>query len=186
MTAITCELLSINKPKPKELKGVKQARIMGKPANIMFSGTKGAWKLFVKGDDLFIQATDFFSPSIHELSRKDRVEKINSGSISLEEKNKLLRVGESDINGLGKHYGIDIWRQKFTYSDNWGYIVAKVQAWLVFRGVMRFSGRFIDLVQEVAKGIGVITGISAIDIQLYHNTLVSGIAEAIYMEKLKW
>lgn len=182
---ITCELIFVNKTKPKELKGVKQARLNDKPANIMFSGTKGAWKLFVKGDDLFIHATDFFSPSIHELRSSARIEKINSGKISLDEKNRLLGVGESDINGLGKYYEVDIWKKKFTYSDNWGDIVARIQAWIVFRDIMKFKGGFIELVQEIARGMGCITTIPAVDIQLYHNTLVSEIAEVVYKGELK-
>lgn len=90
-----------NHRKPKELSGIR------KFASVDFSKCK--CQLFLKGDDLYIDHHDYFSP--------------------------LWRPPADDIGKpqnyyLNKYFGGTTRREKFVYADNWAGIVLQNKAWL--------------------------------------------------------
>lgn len=92
---------------PKELSKIKQ----------VFSGEyipkKCNCPCYIKGNDLFIKHKDFFSPEI-----------CNEEDIG------------TPLNYRLKKYGMATKNEKFCYADNWGAIVARCEAWIVFRNII--------------------------------------------------
>jgi hypothetical protein len=94
--------------KPAELKGVKQS------FSADYIPNKCSCPCFVNGDDLWIKHRDFFSASHRPSDPKDN--------------------GTPLVYRAKKYFGIDLThKEKFCYSDCWGDIVLRNEAWIVFR-----------------------------------------------------
>lgn len=113
---MVCEIVSYRiygQPKlqkPSELKGVKQA------FSVDFIPKKCQCQCFVKGNDLWIKHRDFFSPIHKPSDPKD--------------------YGTPLTYRLEKYFNTDkSYLDKFMYSDCWGGIVLRNEAWIVFRNV---------------------------------------------------
>lgn len=91
-----------NHKKPKELSGVK------KFASVSF-GEKCKCQLFLKGDDLYINHGDYFSPMWRPPADD---------------------IGKPMIYYMNKYFGGTTKREKFIYADSWGAIVLRNRAWL--------------------------------------------------------
>jgi len=111
---ISCEVVSYRfygQPKlakPSELKGIKQS------FSADYIPKKCSYPCFVAGDDLWIKHRDFFSASHRPSDPKDN--------------------GTPLIYRAKKYFNMDLSsKEKFIYSDCWGGIVLRNEAWIVFR-----------------------------------------------------
>lgn len=90
--------------KPKELKGIKQSfTAQWNP--------KCQCQCFIKDNDLWIKHRDFFSSS-HKPQKED--------------------IGSPLSYRMKKYFGQSK-SEKFIYADNWGSIVLRNEAWIVFK-----------------------------------------------------
>lgn len=97
--------------KPKEIKGVKQS------FSVEHIPKKCSCQCFVNGDDLWIKHRDFFSSSFMPTDIEDI---------------------DKPLGYRLKKYFPDIYKvyyHKFVYDDNWGDIVLRNEAWIVFRNI---------------------------------------------------
>lgn len=114
---LQCEIISYRNygkeklDKPKEIKGVKQS------FSVEYIYKKCSCQCFVNGDDLWIKHRDFFSSSFDPPDIDDISKPLGY----------RLKKYFPDIY-IGYH-------QKFAYDDNWGDIVLRNEAWLVFRNI---------------------------------------------------
>lgn len=96
--------------KPAELKGIKQSFSADWILN------KCKCQCVVKGGDLWIKHRDFFSPLHRPSDPSDN--------------------GTPLVYRAKKYFGIDLSnKEKFCYSDYWGEIILRNEAWIVFRNL---------------------------------------------------
>lgn len=94
--------------KPVELKGIKQS------FSADYVPNKCKCQCFVNGNDLWIKHRDFFSTSHRPSDPSDN--------------------GTPLVYRAKKYFGMDLSsKEKFCYSDCWGEIVLRNEAWIVFR-----------------------------------------------------
>lgn len=92
--------------KPKELIGIRQI------ASIPYIPQKCTCPMFINGNDVWIKHGDYFSPSL-------QTEEIGA-----------------PLEYLANKYADKQKGKKFIYSDAWGSIVLRQEAWLVVRGLV--------------------------------------------------
>lgn len=92
--------------KPKELSGIKQS------FSVDFIHKKCACQCFIKDNDLWIKHRDYFSSTYC----------------------KPEDIGAPLSYRMKKYFG-EQKKEKFIYSDNWGSIVLRNEAWLCFRNI---------------------------------------------------
>lgn len=115
--------------KPKELKGIKQA------FSIDYIPKKCKCPVFVNAQDVWVKHRDYFSPSY----------------ISMQ--NDPDDLGKP-LSYLVKKYLDKDMAQKFAYSDAWGDIIARQEAWLVIKNLVNEieGGMFPpDIVNEIRE-----------------------------------
>ena len=100
--------------KPDAIKGVKSS--FSVPFLIHKGKPKAIFRCFVKGDDLYIKCTDYFSQSFQPPDPKD--------------------IGLPLDAMYRKYFGELPRGKKFVYTDCWGDIVLRNEAWLKFEGLI--------------------------------------------------
>ena len=96
--------------KPKELNNIKQS------GNISFCRNKCKCPYFIKGNDIYIKHQDYFSKSF-EIPKEDMGASLNVILNKYFNKNKA---------------------NKFVYSDCWGDVVLRNEAWIKLENIMLF------------------------------------------------
>lgn len=94
-------------PKPKELKGLKQSY------TVEFGG-KSKCGIFLIDNDVYIKHNDYFSPSL-------------KGGYNFDTMPLSSKLNTLGISKKGK---------KFVYSDDWGDIVLKQEAWILLKNIL--------------------------------------------------
>ena len=101
--------------KPKELNNIKQS------GNISFCRNKCKCPYFIKGNDIYIKHQDYFSKSF-EIPKEDMGASLNVILNKYFNKNKA---------------------NKFVYSDCWGDVVLRNEAWIKLENIMLFVNDYI-------------------------------------------
>lgn len=114
---LKCEIISYRNygekklDKPKEIKGVKQS------FSVEYIPKKCSCQCFVNNDDLWVKHKDFFSSPFKTPDTDDMDKSLGY---------RLKKYFPDIYNG---------YRQKFVYDDNWGDVVLRNEAWIVFRDI---------------------------------------------------
>lgn len=103
--------------KPDELKGIKPS------FSVDWIPKKCTCECFIKDNDLWIKHRDFFSTT-HKPDQCD--------------------IGTPLSYRLQKYFGKSTANQKFIYDDNWGLIVLRNEAWIVFRNLKNNMVKYKD------------------------------------------
>lgn len=107
MHAIKYNLLSYRKSgqpklrKPKELRGINRA------FSVDYIPKKARCQVFIKGNDVFVKHVDYFSPTLRD-----------------------ARLPDASLDVLAKKLLNKEVAKKFIYTDNWGSIVLRNEAWI--------------------------------------------------------
>lgn len=112
--------------KPKELKGIKQTM------SIEYIHKKCRCPIFILGDDVWVQHNDYFSESM-----------------KLPSEDMGMPLGYVAKKYIGKDK-----RQKFVYSDAWGSIVLRNQAWICIHNLLKHiqGNRFqLDIINDIRE-----------------------------------
>lgn len=169
--------------KPKELRGVKRW------FTAYLTRDKGAWQVFKCGNDLWINAKDFYSPSVSQLERQDRIEVINNPNISLEDKNALLGGRGANIHEVRSSLGMKPGRRKFTYADSYGSVIARQEAWVIFRefgdDIPKINSHYMSFYEHLVKEIAKLVNEDWC-IVMYGDEVIRSIVDHVMSNKQEW
>lgn len=113
-------------PKPKELKGIKQL------FTIDYIPKKCRCPIFIENDNLWIRHNDYFSPSMNLPNDE---------------------IG-APLDVLAKKYLDKDKSKKFVYSDAWGDIVLRQEAWIKLENLIHWIDRDVfelDILNEILR-----------------------------------